>query len=101
MNTTDEDINDFKLLGESQLKAAAAALIKNIQAQKNILVVVDCDCDGYTSSALLINYLHDLFPAFVENHLTYYLHEGKIHFHFLKLLSLGNLIAVDTHQGSS
>ena len=29
------------------------------------------------------------------------LHEGKIHFHFLKLLSLGNLIAVDTHQGSS
>lgn len=37
------------------------------------------DCDGFTSSALLINYLHDAFPIWVENHLTWYMHEGKQH----------------------
>ena len=40
---------------------------------------VDCDCDGYTSSALLINYLHDLFPATVENNVYYGLHANKDH----------------------
>lgn len=26
-----------------------------------------------------MNYLHDLFPAWVENNLTYWLHNGKQH----------------------
>lgn len=43
------------------------------------MVLVDCDCDGYTSAAILINYLYDLFPSFVENYLDYYLHEDKTH----------------------
>ena len=44
-----------------------------------ILVQIDSDCDGYTSSAVLINYLHTLFPGFVENNVTYRFHEGKEH----------------------
>lgn len=40
---------------------------------------MDCDCDGYTASATLINYLHDLFPIYVEEHLTYYVHDNKQH----------------------
>lgn len=40
---------------------------------------MDSDADGFTSSAILINYLHDLFPAWVENNLTYILHTGKQH----------------------
>ena len=44
-----------------------------------ILVQIDSDCDGYTSSAVLINYLHTLFPGFVENNITYRFHEGKEH----------------------
>ena len=63
LNTTDKDINDFKLFGEDNLKRAAAALMQTISEDKNALVVVDCDCDGYTSSAILINYLYDLFPT--------------------------------------
>lgn len=35
--------------------------------------------DGYTSSALLLNYLHLLVPNYVENYITYYTHEGKQH----------------------
>ena len=79
LNTTDEDINSPLLFGEERLAAAARALIKNISENKNCLVIVDSDCDGYTSAALLINYLYDLFPAWVQNHLEYYIHEGKQH----------------------
>ena len=79
LNTTDEDINSPLLFGEERLAAAARALIKAISEDKNCLIVVDSDCDGYTSAALLINYLYDLFPAWVQNHLEYYIHEGKQH----------------------
>ena len=79
LNTTDEDINSPLLFGEERLAAAARALIKVISEDKNCLIVVDSDCDGYTSAALLINYLYDLFPAWVQNHLEYYIHEGKQH----------------------
>ena len=79
LNTTDKDISAPECFGEDKLKSAAAALIQAISADKNALVVVDCDCDGYTSSAILINYLHDLFPTWVDNHLKYFMHEGKAH----------------------
>ena len=62
LNTTDKDINDVKLLGEQQLKDAAAALVASVQNQEECVVIVDCDCDGYTSAAIMINYLYDLFP---------------------------------------
>ena len=79
LNTTDEDINSPLLFGQKRLADAARTLIKNIQAGKNCLVVVDSDCDGYTSSAILINYLYDLFPAWVQNHLRWFIHDGKQH----------------------
>lgn len=79
LNTTDADINDFKLLGEANLKMAAKALLSAVSQDKKALVVVDCDADGYCSSALLINYLHDLFPAWVENKVEWFIHDGKQH----------------------
>ena len=79
LNTTDADILDAEMLGSESIKAAAAALITAVNNNLETLVLVDCDCDGYTSSAILINYLYDLFPSFVTNHLKYYLHEDKTH----------------------
>ena len=79
LNTTDEDINSPLLFGEQRLITAAQILIKNISENKKCLVIVDSDCDGYTSSAVLINYLYDLFPSWVQNNLEYYIHEGKQH----------------------
>ena len=35
LNTTDRDINDFKLFGEDKLKKAAAALVRTISDNKN------------------------------------------------------------------
>lgn len=79
LNTTDEDINSPLAFGEEKMRAAAALLMQTIAAEKRILVVVDCDCDGYTSSAILINYLHDLVPSYTENYVDWFLHSGKQH----------------------
>lgn len=40
---------------------------------------MDSDCDGLTSSAILLNYLHKLFPYNVEYNFEYRLHNGKQH----------------------
>ena len=79
LNTTDEDINQPELLGVDILKEGAAALIKTIYVNDPALIIVDCDCDGFTSAALLINYLYSIFPTWTENNLHYYLHEDKEH----------------------
>lgn len=79
LNTTDEDISSAEMFGKDKIDQATLTLVKAIQNNKNTLVLVDCDCDGYTAAAILINYLYDLFPSFVENHLKYYLHEDKTH----------------------
>lgn len=79
INTTDNDINNFTLLGEKDLKDAATALISTISQDLMAIVIVDSDCDGFTSSALLINYLYDLFPTWVENNLNWFIHSGKQH----------------------
>lgn len=79
LNTTDNDINDYKFFGEDKLKAAAAALVRCIFEDKEALIVVDCDCDGYTSSAIFINYLYEIFPSWTVNNLRHFMHTGKTH----------------------
>ena len=79
LNTTDKDINSFKLFGEDKLFAAAKQLISCINNNEYAMVIVDSDCDGFTSSAHMINYLYDLFPAWVENRLEWFMHTGKQH----------------------
>lgn len=79
LNTSDQDINSFYDFGKDTLLYAGAALIKTIAAKEKAIVIVDSDCDGFTSSAVLINYLHDAFPQWVENNLDYALHSGKQH----------------------
>lgn len=79
VNTTDNDINNAESLSEEALKLAATKLILNINNDERVLIVIDCDCDGYTSAALLTNYLHDLFPSYVENKIDFHMHNGKQH----------------------
>lgn len=77
--TSDADVAPPEALGQDKLRQAAAALISTISNQGKTLVIVDSDCDGFTSSAILINYLHDFFPSWVETKLDYIFHEGKQH----------------------
>ena len=58
---------------------AASLLLRHIVANNKIYVQVDSDCDGYTSAAILINYLHNFFPATVENCFSWGVHPDKHH----------------------
>lgn len=79
LNTTEEDVNNPEAFGEDKLKSAAALVIQTVRSNKHMAIIVDCDCDGYTSSAILINYLHDLFPSYVQENLSYFVHDSKQH----------------------
>lgn len=77
LNTTDNDILDPRLI--PHLDEGAKMLIKHISQNDKVLIQIDSDCDGYTSAALLMNYLYCLFPSFVNNNISYRVHMGKQH----------------------
>ena len=79
MNLSDQDINSPLLLGEQNLKDGLKLLLNTISKDRNALIIVDCDCDGYTSAAFLINYLYRIFPTWTNNHLNWIMHSGKQH----------------------
>ena len=79
LNTTDADISDPLEFGQEKMSLAARAIAACIGQEKRMLVVVDCDCDGFTSSAIFINYLHDMVPSYTENCVDWFLHSGKQH----------------------
>ena len=65
--------------GLDNIELGARRLLKAVLNQEIIYVQVDSDCDGYTSAAVLINYLHRVFPATVENKVRYGLHTKNHH----------------------
>jgi len=79
INLSDEDINSPLLLGEENLKEALSCILHAIFFNKKTLIIVDCDCDGYTSAALLINYLYKIFPTWVDSCVEWYMHDSKQH----------------------
>lgn len=54
-------------------------LTKHIANGDRAFMIVDCDVDGVTSSALFLNYLNYYYPHWVQNKVDYILHEGKQH----------------------
>ena len=77
LNTTENDNLDPSLI--KRIKDGVIILIKHINNNDKILLQVDSDCDGYTSSSLLLNYLYQLFPYYVQNNILYRFHSGKEH----------------------
>lgn len=63
----------------NNMAAGAKLLVKHIRERNETALVVDCDCDGFTASALLYNFLWKLFPNWVEPHLHWFIHEDKEH----------------------
>lgn len=76
---TGNDLYAPELLGEDKLKAAVEFIDDVINNNHKTMVVVDCDADGFCSSAILINYLTDLNKDFVVNNIKWYLHDDKTH----------------------
>lgn len=80
-----EDFEDFINPSESNLSTpynldyieeGAKKLIKAINQGYPILIVVDCDCDGYTSAAILYNYIKKYCK---DADVDFILHNGKQH----------------------
>lgn len=79
LNTTDEDISSFLNLGEPQLRAAFEVIKNAIENHEKALLIVDSDCDGYTSAALFTNYFYEHVPEWITDYVTFYMHKGKEH----------------------
>lgn len=58
------------------IEAAADRLLYHLRKNSDILFIVDCDADGFTSSAILWLYIKHLFP---EARLEFTVHEHKQH----------------------
>lgn len=63
----------------TNMKEGALLLIKHISENNKVMLQIDSDCDGFTSFAVFMNYLNNLFPAFVQNNIVYKTHKGKSH----------------------
>lgn len=80
LNTTDDDIYEPELLADALLLRTAASRIMQAMAHDwDVLIVVDSDVDGFTSSAILINYLSKYMPFWSSQHIHWFMHEGKQH----------------------
>ena len=60
------------------IELASDILIKHLKNNSKILIIVDSDCDGYTSAAALYNYLIISFPE-IENNIDFIVHKEKMH----------------------
>lgn len=78
LNTTDDDLNSPYLL--DNIEEAAKTFLKHVSKKNKICIIVDSDADGFTSSALLINYINLLAGVdFTEENVQWIFHEGKQH----------------------
>ena len=71
-------INSPWLFGRDKVKHALQLMHDGILDEKEIYVLVDCDADGFTSAAIIINYICKIFPDCQER-IHYILHIGKQH----------------------
>ena len=58
LNPSENCVEDYNHYGD--IIKARDCLVKHINEQNNITLLVDCDCDGYTSAALIYQYIHDI-----------------------------------------
>lgn len=60
LNANMDDVESWTSL--DHIKLAVSELNSIIENNLNACIIVDCDVDGYTSAAILINYLYSLYP---------------------------------------
>lgn len=77
------ELNEFKrpnksctLNGQLLCNMDKAIELVNKYIDKKISLIIDCDCDGFTSSAILYQYLRDVNP---NVNIEYHIHSGKQH----------------------
>lgn len=58
MNLTDSELHSPYLLKDIEL--AADVFASSVDRNETISILVDCDVDGFTSAAIIYNYIHDM-----------------------------------------
>lgn len=72
--------NFIKPLNLDYMDKGLKMLEKHLQLGNKILICVDCDCDGFSSAALLYNYLEDVLRAYYPDFIVEYnIPQGKEH----------------------
>lgn len=74
VHLTDGYIQDYHDL--ENIEKAVERLTQAIENNEKIKIVVDSDCDGHASAAILYSYLYKIYNS--EN-ISYYIQEGKSH----------------------
>ena len=83
--TSDQSIKEYLFTKDNKIEKytdldniedGVCLLKKHLDNGSKMLIVVDCDVDGFTSSAVLYNFLKEIDP---NVNLRYVLHEGKQH----------------------
>lgn len=75
---TKNNLLDYKLL--DNIAAAADLLEFHLKKGSKIYLIVDCDVDGFTSSAILYNYIEKNYRKKYHNYtIEYHIPEGKEH----------------------
>lgn len=74
LNVNEDQCGEFKDL--NNISKAVDTLMNHISNGSRIFIQVDSDCDGYTSSAILLNYLKQAFPS---ADICWRLQDGKEH----------------------
>jgi single-stranded-DNA-specific exonuclease len=67
------ELNPYDL---ENIEAGVEMLLKHLRDNSPILFIVDCDADGFTSSAILWLYIKSIFP---QANLSFRVHEHKQH----------------------
>jgi single-stranded-DNA-specific exonuclease len=60
------------------IEAAAELLLKHLKRNSKVFIQVDSDCDGYTSSSILLNWLYAFDKNLYQN-IEFRIHTGKQH----------------------
>lgn len=74
MNPHEAMIQDPSAL--DNIESGAELLYETISKNDNIIIAVDPDCDGFTSAAIMYQYIKDIAPNI---NIEYYVHEHKSH----------------------
>lgn len=74
LNLTDDALYPYFSL--ANIHKAKMRILQAMETNENILLVVDCDCDGYCASAIFYKYITDVYG---KRNLSYAVHTGKSH----------------------
>lgn len=80
-NLTENDIHSPLFFGLDLLEKGYRMLNEAVKGGQRVLVVVDSDCDGFTSAALIMNYIFKMTgnTDYDINNVEYRFHQGKQH----------------------